>query len=291
MSKQVNATITCKNCRHNFEASLYRSIWIEYPENRRLISEDLINRVTCPKCTESQRLEFPFLCTNVKKKIAIWYEPYYDSAIDDDIKLYAAQFGNQSFYAMAPRIADWDEFKSKLIEMESNQTQCDIPKAAPKERQIIPKYIESDDCLSTTKAYPRFLSHLQKKKIRILYSFLPVIAFFSFIFLKGEHIDFIRDFFPIVGVTLLFSSISFVILTVIHIAILEAKPWRSRSKVFRLWCFFSGCWIVGIPVMKMFSDDGFPDFGSDHFISMLIVMTVPPALIGIATYIYHKYVK
>lgn len=291
MSKQIKAMITCKNCSHHFEASLYRSIWIEYPENRRLITEDSINRVTCPKCKELQRLEFPFLCTNVKQKIAIWYEPYYDSAIDDDIKLYAAQFGNQSFYALAPRIADWDEFKSKLIEMENSQTQSDIPKTAPKERQIIPRYIESDDSLLTTKPYPKFVSHLQKRNLRLIYSFIPVIVFFTFIILNGASIDFVRDLFPIVGVTLLFSFISFVILTVIHIAILEAKPWRSRSKVFRLWCFISGCWTIGIPVIKMFSDDGFPDFGSDSFIYMLLVMTVPPALIGIATYIYQKYIK
>jgi len=109
--------------------------------------------------------------------------------------------------------------------------------------------------------------------------------------LKGEHINFVDHFFPIIGVMLIFSAVTFAILTVIHIAILEAKPWRSRSKVFRVWCFLSGCWIVGIPLMNMLSDDGLADLWSDRFNHMLLIMLLPPISIGLATYIYQKYVK
>lgn len=291
MSKRIDAAVTCKKCQHNFNVSLYRSIWVEEPENRRLIFEDMINRVTCPNCSDSQRLEFPFLCTNVKNGIAIWYEPYHDPAIDEDVKLYAAQFGKQSFYALAPRIKDWEEFKKKLLEMDKSLSISAKQTNQPIEKQIIPRYNESVDSLSTTKAYPRFLSHLQKRNIRILYSFIPFIAFILFLILKGENIDFAGHFFPIIGVMIIFNFVTFAILTFTHIAILEAKPWRSRSKVFRVWCFFSGCWFVGIPVIYMFSDDGLPDWGADRFLHMLLIMFLPPVLIGLATYIYQKYVK
>ncbi|OGU18624.1 MAG: hypothetical protein A2X85_17450 [Geobacteraceae bacterium GWF2_54_21] len=292
MSKRIDAAITCKKCQHNFNVSLYRSIWVEDPENRRLIFEDMINRVTCPNCSDSQRLEFPFLCTNVKSGIAIWYEPYYDPAIDDDVKLYAAQFGKQSFYALAPRIKDWEDFKKKLLEMDKSLNVNAMLTSKPIEKQIIPRYNESDESLSTIKAYPKFLSHLRKNKNRLLYSAIPVIAFISFLITKnGNTRNIIDDIFPIIGVFLLFSSILYVILTSIHIAIVEAKPWRNRSKVFRVWCFLSGCWIAGIPVIYMLSDEGLSDWWSDRFNHMLLIMLLPPFLIGLATYIYQKYVK
>lgn len=292
MSKRIDAAVTCKKCQHNFNVSLYRSIWVEEPENRRLIFEDMINRVTCPNCSDSQRLEFPFLCTNVKNGIAIWYEPYHDPAIDEDVKLYAAQFGKQSFYALAPRIKDWEEFKKKLLEMDTSLSISTKQNNKTIEKQIIPRYNENVDSLSTTKAYPRFLSHLRKNKNRLIYSAISVIAFICFLFINNGKSSIDKDdFFPIIGVFLLFSSILYAILTIVHIAILEAKPWRSRSKVFRVWCFFSGCWFVGIPVINMFSDDGLPDWWSDRFFHMLLIMFLPPFLIGLATYIYQKYVK
>ena len=51
MSKQVEVEVTCPKCRVQFETTLYRSLWIEYPENRNLIFNDEINLVTCPSCS------------------------------------------------------------------------------------------------------------------------------------------------------------------------------------------------------------------------------------------------
>jgi hypothetical protein len=64
-------------------------------------------------------LEFPFLCTNVAKGVAIWYEPYPDAQIDADIEQYRKHMGPNSFYAKAPRIADWETFKVKFLELEA----------------------------------------------------------------------------------------------------------------------------------------------------------------------------
>ena len=118
MSKQLPARIRCPNCDNQFEAVLYRSIWIEDRANRKLIYDDQINVVICPKCKVKTKLEFPFLCTNVKEHIAVWYEPYPDPEVDRDIKQYAKHFGPSSFYATAPRIRDWKAFKEKIIELE-----------------------------------------------------------------------------------------------------------------------------------------------------------------------------
>ncbi len=118
MSKQLAAQIRCPNCEHQFEATLYRSIWIEYPENRKLIFDDKINVVTCPACKSKTRLQFSFLCTNVREQIAVWYEPYPDPDVEKDAQLFAKRYGPRNFYATAPRIRDWNAFKEKIVELE-----------------------------------------------------------------------------------------------------------------------------------------------------------------------------
>lgn len=120
MSKKLGANITCPQCAHTFTIQLFRSIWVEEPANRALILNDEINSMTCPKCHLHQRLKFPFLCTNVKRGFALWYEPYYDPQIDKDIADYRRHMGVYSFYAKAPRIMDWEAFKRKLLEMEAS---------------------------------------------------------------------------------------------------------------------------------------------------------------------------
>ena len=119
MSKQVPAEIGCPQCGASFNVNLYRTLWVEDPANRALVAEDRVNRVTCPSCKTAARLEFPFLCTNVKRGIAIWYEPYPDAQVDKDVSLYKKHFGPDSFYAKAPRVHSWNEFKTKLLELEA----------------------------------------------------------------------------------------------------------------------------------------------------------------------------
>lgn len=106
---------------------LYRSLWVENPENKALVLNNEINAMTCPKCKFHQRLEFPFLCTNVKRGFALWYEPYPDPQIDKDVADYRKHMGPDSFYAKAPRISDWEAFKRKLLEMEASAPQQAAP--------------------------------------------------------------------------------------------------------------------------------------------------------------------
>jgi hypothetical protein len=89
-----------------------------------LILNDRINVVQCPACGFSDRLPFAFMATNVKKAVAIWYEPYPDPHIDSDLVLYRKHYGTDCFWARAPRIQNWAEFKRRLVQLNS---QPDVP--------------------------------------------------------------------------------------------------------------------------------------------------------------------
>jgi hypothetical protein len=119
VSKKVEASVECRNCGHEQHVVLFRTIWAEEPENRSLILDDRVNLFRCNNCKHMERLEFPFLCTNVRIGLAIWYEPYNDPQIDADIEQYRRHMGPNSFYAKAPRIADWESFKAKFLELEA----------------------------------------------------------------------------------------------------------------------------------------------------------------------------
>ncbi len=117
MSKRMEATVECRNCGHKQHVSLYRTLWVEYPENMSLVLNNKVNEFRCEKCAYVERIKFPFLCTDVRRGVAIWYEPYHDEHIDEDIRQYQKHMGANSFYAKAPRIADWETFKARLLEM------------------------------------------------------------------------------------------------------------------------------------------------------------------------------
>jgi hypothetical protein len=126
MSKRVGAHIKCPSCGTETEFYLYRSLWIEDPENRKMVFEDRVNLFECPSCGRTERAQFPFLCTNKELGLAVWYEPYHDEAIDRDVEGYKQQMGPNSFYATAPRISDWEDFKKKIIEIENTCEDVDI---------------------------------------------------------------------------------------------------------------------------------------------------------------------
>jgi hypothetical protein len=119
MSKKLQASITCPSCKKQTAYSLFRSLWIEYKENRELVFSDRVNYFICPKCGYEKRLEFPFMCTNAKKRFAVWYEPYHDEQIDIDAEAYRKQMGIDSYLAQAPRIKEWDEFKDTILALEN----------------------------------------------------------------------------------------------------------------------------------------------------------------------------
>ena len=121
MSKRLEAKITCPNCNHQFDFTLYRSIWGEYPDNRDLVMSDRINIATCPSCGVATKLEFPFIYTNAKQFFAVWWEPQYDPQIDSDSVGYAKMMGANNYLATAPRIKDWEDFKDTIRKFEKGE--------------------------------------------------------------------------------------------------------------------------------------------------------------------------
>jgi len=68
--------------------------------------------------------------------------------------------------------------------------------------------------------------------------------------------------------------------------------WRGpRGKMIRLWCFGSVCWMVGIFVIVLFFDPYGSRMDDDEVIHMYMVMLIPPLLIGLAQYVYKKYIR
>jgi hypothetical protein len=112
--------------------SLFRSLWIEDPENRSMIFEDRVNLFECKRCAHAELLPFAFIATNSPRAFAVWYEPSRDPAIDADVRGYRAM--GMKHLAEAPRIAGWEDFKSTILSFE---------RSAPTERQPSQKDLEA----------------------------------------------------------------------------------------------------------------------------------------------------
>lgn len=116
MSKLVDATITCPHCGKEYPMKLFRTIWGEHESNRNMVLNDKINVPHCPHCGFSFKAPYPFLYVDVQAGFAVWWEPQHDAGIDSDAQGYAQMFGANSYYATAPRIANWEEFKQVIRE-------------------------------------------------------------------------------------------------------------------------------------------------------------------------------
>lgn len=115
MSKLVDATITCPQCRKEYPVKLFRTLWGEHKELRDKVMNDEVNICKCPNCNYSFKAPFPFMYVDVRTGFAVWWEPTHDKGIDTDVAGYARMFGANSYYATAPRIADWQEFKETIL--------------------------------------------------------------------------------------------------------------------------------------------------------------------------------
>lgn len=110
MSKRVGATIQCSECEQKFGVQLYRSLWIEYPENMAMLMRREVNCFACPACESRAEVAYAVLCTHADKHYAVWYEPSFDHGVDADVADYTRKLGPNNYLAEAPRIADWGDF-------------------------------------------------------------------------------------------------------------------------------------------------------------------------------------
>ena len=294
MSKRVPARITCPSCKAHFDVELYRSLWVEDPQNRRLVADDQLNLVTCPHCHVSTRLEFPVLCTNVQRKIAIWYEPYPDPAVDDDMRQYAQHFGPNSFYAQAPRVRNWDDFKAKLTEMEAlshKDKQRPLPNPSPEMAATMDAFIKS-----LPKRRPSWLSHLRSPVFRLIYAALPMTALILFA-AWNHRTDFdgwLHDFgSEIVLYFVIVTGPLFGLLTAIN-AVADNLP-SVLPKAARAYLFLAICWVVmSFSVLLLFDPLEYGSFGymdGRQIAQAIFIVVGLPFLSGLAFYSFKRFVK
>lgn len=299
MSKKIPAQIKCPSCGSNFDTELYRSIWIEDSKNLQLIFDDLINTVKCPQCEVTTKLDFPFLCTNVKRKFALWYEPYHDPEIDKDIAQYANHMGKDSFYAKAPRIRDWNEFKNKISEFEMSKNSTESIDLSAEMKSSLSGFVKKIKSDNKESKYPKYIRHLRTAKGRLLYSPLPFLLLCLFIIVDDGLDGFLRilerDTDGFIGAALVFSFGSFVALSLLNIAVLKIIPnWKTRKDI-RLWCFGSIYWLIGVflfvAIFDPYNNGSWGYMNDDEWLHMFLVMLVPPIFIGSAKYVYEKHIK
>ncbi len=114
MSKRVRIDIECPHCHQLYSDNFFRTYWGESEAMRSNLMNDNVNIATCPHCGHKFHLPLAMMYVDVQAKFAVWWEPNHDPGIDSDSKGYAQMFGVRSFYATAPRIADWEEFKRTI---------------------------------------------------------------------------------------------------------------------------------------------------------------------------------
>jgi len=120
MSPKEEIQGTCK-CGHTHSMTLYRSIWGEYPENRKMVMQDEINVFHCPDCGFRVKIETSLMYTNADMFFAVIWEPEHDEGIDKNIELLDKLMGKGNYLSEAPRIKDWEEFKKTIIRFERGE--------------------------------------------------------------------------------------------------------------------------------------------------------------------------
>lgn len=124
MSKLFKIAVTCPQCNGYYEDNFFRTIWGEHEVNRQMVMEDRINIATCPHCGHKFHLPLAMMYVDVVKGFAVWWEPNHDPGIDADAAGYSKILGPNSYYAQAPRIADWEEFKCVINEYYDGKREC-----------------------------------------------------------------------------------------------------------------------------------------------------------------------
>jgi len=110
MSRKNKVILSCSTCNHQFEATLYRTIWGESQENRDLLMNNLINVVVCPSCNTKTKIEYALFYNDTTVLCGVWWEPYPESEIDQCAAGWAKMFGKDNYMTNAPRLKDWNEF-------------------------------------------------------------------------------------------------------------------------------------------------------------------------------------
>lgn len=137
MSKLLDVTATCPKCGTTYPAKLFRTIWGENESNRRMVMEDRINILECPHCHHKLHAPMAMMYVDVEKKFAVWWEPMYDSEIDEMTAGFRSMMGPGNYYETAPRITDWEEFKATINKYYSGELRGQSEEATKRQQQAM----------------------------------------------------------------------------------------------------------------------------------------------------------
>jgi len=292
MSKQVGAMLKCPKCGAEKEAQLYRSLWIEDPKNREMVFKDKVNIFECAGCGFSERLAFSLLCTNKDKKFAIWYEPAPDPAVDKDIADYKKHMGPNSYFARAPRIEDWEEFKATIVDLETSRAKPNV-KPSVEIKAAFDQFVgdPAKDGPAPERRRGLFVETLRNARRRWLVSLVPFLLVVSFLEIIGTRNTLSNHWnhLPAYVVGWCASTVGmFIVLTVLSGII---DNWRDSFLV-RAFSFGTMFWGLGVFLSVVILDPfDYGNMGDDEFIHMFSIMFAPPVFIATATYVYRRYIR
>ena len=123
MSKILDIQVNCPNCGNQYQAKVFRTLWGDgcTADNFNTRLNDNTNVVSCPHCGHSFRAPLALMYVDCEAGFAVWWEPVHDDGVDSDINGYAAMFGADSYYAKAPRVKDWEDFKFTIYQYYTGQ--------------------------------------------------------------------------------------------------------------------------------------------------------------------------
>lgn len=137
MSQQVEITATCPKCGHQYQGKLFRTLWGENEGFRKAVMNDNINICTCPKCGHSFHAPMSMLYVDGVKQFAVWWEPQYDSSINEFTEGFTKMLGHGNYYENAPRISDWEEFKDTINKYYRGELQGQSEESTRQQKQAL----------------------------------------------------------------------------------------------------------------------------------------------------------
>lgn len=152
MSQQVDIVATCPKCGKQYPQKLFRTVWGEHQSLRNAVMSDNINICTCPDCGFSFHAPMAMMYVDAPAKFAVWWEPVYDSSIEEMTAGFARMLGPGNYYENAPRITDWEEFKATINKYYSGELKGQSDEATKRQEAAMTGVMEN------------LLKDLEKKK-------------------------------------------------------------------------------------------------------------------------------
>jgi hypothetical protein len=108
------------------------------------VFNNTINSPLCPYCKKRVIIgNATLLYHNAPQNFAVWYEPQYDRAIDEESKGYSQMFGSDSYLAIAPRICEWEAFKRAIMMFEKGELKGNPGKPSPELKKQFDGFVKS----------------------------------------------------------------------------------------------------------------------------------------------------